>query len=199
MKPPPTRHDAGPLEDRPMPKSRSKPNNPPGYQPGDCLVIPLFDVLFAVAWVAWASKDGEILGHIYAPFLESEVTVEHLTQRAWSTPLLICRFSDLGVIRGEWRVVPIPDHAKRAWAIPDRFSTVFEAIRQAHVVTTVAGHPDHVLSRRSATVEEAQQLPSEDLFGYRAVEITVSMPDYPDWSVAPRSNKWRLQCLFLRE
>ena len=142
---------------------------------GDCIVLPLFDGLFAVAWIAW-SKGQEILGHIFAPFTASELTVERLTERTdWTSPLLICRFGDLGIMRGEWQLLPIPDCSKRTWAVPTRFGTSLEAIRLAYVVTTEPNHPDQVVSRCPATVEEALELPSEDLYGYRAVEIALSM------------------------
>jgi len=143
------------------------------YNRGDCIVIPLFDDQHAVAWIAW-SKGGEILGHIYAPLSPSELTVYGLINRNWNAPLLICRFGDLGIVRGAWRLLSIPDAAKRNWTIPEQFGTVFEAILRAEIATTEPGHPDRVLARRSASVDEARMLPGEGLYGYRAVEIAVA-------------------------
>jgi hypothetical protein len=143
------------------------------YNRGNCIVIPVFEEQFAVAWIAW-SKGGEILGHIYAPLSTSELTVSRLINRNWDSPLLICRFGDLGIMRGAWRLLSIPDSAKRTWAIPEQFGTVFEAIHKAEIATAEPGHPDRVVARRSASVDEARVLPGEGLYGYRAVEIVVA-------------------------
>jgi hypothetical protein len=151
------------------------PDNKAGhYIPGNCVVIPLWGNTYAAAWIAWA-KEGEILGHIYAPLSGAEVEAQALARKEWPAPLLVCRFGDLGIVRSEWSLVEIDEAQRRHWTIPSRFSLVLEMPGEAWITTTEPSHPDRVISRIACSVDDALGLPSEGLLGTRAVEILVAM------------------------
>jgi len=89
------------------------------YREGDCFALPLRAGGFARGVVVRLDRKGIVLGYFFGPRLASlsEATIDDTLRP--EKAVLLARFGDLGLQKGEWRVIGhIDPWDREAWRIP---------------------------------------------------------------------------------
>lgn len=151
----------------------SRKRKPP-YAEGDWFAVPLRAGGYGVGVVARADGKGGVIGYFFGPRLATPPELEALSSNTPNSAVLVANLGDLGLLRGEWKLLGRHRAWKREeWPIP-----VF--VRRDAVTgqprKIIYSEPD--LNSESAvlpcTETEAEVLPRDGVMGYGAVEIRLT-------------------------
>ncbi|MFE7215956.1 immunity 26/phosphotriesterase HocA family protein [Streptomyces sp. NPDC057611] len=137
------------------------------YSPGDIFAVPLRDHGYALGVAARADGKGIVLGYFFGPRLETpEVPPQGLLEP--NAAIKICRFGDLGLIRGKWSIVGrVESWDPALWGVPD--------FCRNEEVRVVYDDASLTMSREERLdPEECRLLPQDGLEGAGFVEIKLT-------------------------
>lgn len=143
------------------------------YQEGDWFAVPLRDGGYALGLVARMDGEGRVFGYFFGPRRDRLPTDEDTAGLTSKQALLICKFGDLGLIRGEWPIiVSTSNWDPNRWpfaqlsriAVDDSWATLVEYDEASF----------QRLREMPVSVEEARQHPEDGLSGYGAIEIRLT-------------------------
>lgn len=142
------------------------------HEEGDWFAIPLTDGGFALGIVA-RTKGAAVLGYFFGPRRPEQPTLADATSCEPSDAVLVGRFSDLGIKRGEWPLLGrIPGWQREAWPIPVFVRHEELSGRSSHVFYD----PDHP-GKRLRDVQigpDVPQGPEDGMMGAGFVEERLS-------------------------
>lgn len=144
------------------------------YREGDCFVVPLRDGRKAVGVVARMNGKGGAIGYFFGPAYAQIPATDVLARLAPKDAVLVANFGDLGLLRGQWKVVGwIEPWQREDWPLP-----VF--VRR----DAVTGTPRKAVYREPnlnievellpCSEEEAKRLPKDGIMGSGFVEIRLT-------------------------
>lgn len=143
------------------------------YQEGDWIAVPLRNGGYALGLVGRMDGQGGIVGYFFGP---RQREVPHLTDAHGLAPIdaiLIRRFGDLELIRGNWPILGrLPGWDRNVWPLPSFGRIALDnswATRVEYDETTL-----DFVREVPVSLEEAQQLPEDGLSGAGAVEIRLT-------------------------
>ncbi|WP_443042029.1 immunity 26/phosphotriesterase HocA family protein [Streptomyces sp. B21-079] len=137
------------------------------YSPGDIFAVPLRDHGYALGVAARADGKGIVLGYFFGPRLETpEVPSQGLL--APNTAIKICRFGDLGLIRGKWSIVGrVESWDPALWSVPNFCRN--EEVRVVYDDSSLS-----MIREERLDPEECRLLPQDGLEGAGFVEIKLT-------------------------
>jgi hypothetical protein len=144
------------------------------YTEGDCFVLPLRRGGYARGVIARMNGKGGIFGYFFGPRAENEADLildEHI--KALNS-ILVAQFGDLGLLKGEWRVVGhIRPWIRKDWPMPP-FLRVDEVAR----IGFLSYYDENTLEcvredRVDLSHIDAAKYPRDSTLGYGAVEIVL--------------------------
>lgn len=141
------------------------------YSEGSVFLVPLEGGGYARGVVARADRRGAVLGYFFGPRLQSTDAVP-LDDLRPAGAVLVLRFGDLGLLKGEWPVFgTIASWDRSAWPMPDFVRR--ESLRD---IAWRVRYSEKDLCR--VEIEERTELnstlPPDGLSGSGAVEIKLS-------------------------
>jgi hypothetical protein len=142
------------------------------YSEGDWFAVPLRDGGFAAGVIgrAMPRKEGVLLGYFFGPRRGEVPTLEQVSGLSAFDAVLVERFGDLGLIRGEWPLLGCLDGWDRsAWPIPT-FGRFEELTGRAFKVIYDDANPNMLVREEQVDVSELAGLPKDGLSGAAAVE-----------------------------
>jgi hypothetical protein len=144
------------------------------YREGDWFSVPLHEGGYAVGVVARVGSKGTLLGYFFGPLLQTQPHVRDVCWNRSDSAVLIAIVGDLGLRRGEWRLLGHPDGWSRArWPLP-KFARRDALSGTAKIVT----YTDHDLVNeveiQSISNDAADRIPEDGVWGYGAVEKRLS-------------------------
>jgi len=141
------------------------------YREGDTFAVPLKSGGFAVAVVARISPGGRVLlGYFFGPRLKTSPAGPLVPQLRNGDAILVARFGDLGIIRGEWTPLgQVPGFTRNAWPMPVFHRQVLLGGPPVRVQYR-DDDPNSVPRESPISENEAKLLPEDGLLGSVAVE-----------------------------
>lgn len=144
------------------------------YAEGDWFVVPLRSGGNATGIIARMDGKGGIIGYFFGPVHGTPPSLAAIQHNRPDEAILVANFGDLGLARGEWKVLGRSSVWDReAWPVP--------AFVRRDAVT---GTPKKVIYRElnfdteiallPCSPEEAELLPRDGVMGYGAVEIRLT-------------------------
>lgn len=90
------------------------------YREGDWFLVPLPTEGVAVGLIARkAPRGGVLFGYFFGPRRTNAPTMEELSELTIDSAVLLDRFGDLGLVRGEWPILGATPHWNRdLWPMP---------------------------------------------------------------------------------
>lgn len=87
---------------------------------GQFFLLPVERGQYAVGLVARAPRRGGVLlGYFFGPRRNLEPSAEWLNARTPQQSVLVCRFKDLALFRGEWKLLQsLPSFNRAQWPVP---------------------------------------------------------------------------------
>lgn len=147
------------------------------YHEGDWFVLPLRrEGRFAIGRIARSSSRGKILfGYFFGPARPEMPTLADAQQLSHAEVVMKCRFGDLGLINGEWKVLgQMGDWEREFWPMPPFVRVDHLNEERAVLVTYSDVDPAKVVSETSCDPKLASKYPRDALAGYGAVEIRLT-------------------------
>jgi hypothetical protein len=145
------------------------------YCEGDWFAVPLRNGGFALGLAARVTKKRSVLGYFFGP-RKSEMPSPHdIGRLAAEDAVLICIFGDLGLANGEWPIIAKHESWQREkWPLPTFGHIDIVDSNKAFVRKYSDTDLDEFVLEYEIAPEEARALPKDGLFGYGAVEITLT-------------------------
>lgn len=141
------------------------------YSEGTVFLVPLKNGGFARGVIARAGKRGKVLfGYFFGPRLISpeNITIEDLKPEQAVVRLM---FGDLGLINGDWKTIgKIANWDRSRWSMPD-FATSEPHPNTGKVWLVRYSEDDLPKVVKSTPIDPDENLPTDSLYGYGAVEI----------------------------
>ncbi|MEV1062943.1 immunity 26/phosphotriesterase HocA family protein [Streptomyces sp. NPDC050263] len=138
------------------------------YSLGDVFAVPLRDRGYALGVVARADGKGIVLGYFFGPRLESVEIPPQACALEANSAIRVCRFGDLGLIRGKWPVVGrVESWTPAQWRVPD-------FCRNGEIRVVYDGDSLAVSSEERLDSRECLLLPKDGLEGAGFVEIKLT-------------------------
>ncbi|MGW4876477.1 Imm26 family immunity protein [Streptomyces sp. NPDC004262] len=138
------------------------------YSPGDIFAVPLRDRGYAIGVVARADGKGIVLGYFFGPRVESLEAAPHARTFEANSAIKVCRFGDLGLIRGKWPVLGrIESWDPAHWSVPD-------FCRGGDTRVVYDGDSLAIIREERLDSRECQLLPQDGLEGAGFVEIKLT-------------------------
>lgn len=142
------------------------------YMDGSWFSVPLRDSGFGVGRICRCATPV-LFGYFFGPRRESVPQVEDLSRLKPPQAILRIRFGDLGLVRGEWKLIGCTPWDQNEWLLPP-FVRVDPVSGLCTLVTYNPLDVSQELSKRKASPEEIRGLPEDGLWGYGAVELTLT-------------------------
>jgi hypothetical protein len=144
------------------------------YQSGDWFAIPLRPSGFGVGVIARGSRNGVLFGYFF-PIKSKKVPDLKATRELKSKDaILLARFGDLALRNRRWALIGrFTTWNEREWPMPPFVRRDIVSGKLA-LVTYKESDPGLEHTMRRVLLEESKGLPSDGLFGYRAIEIKLS-------------------------
>jgi hypothetical protein len=144
------------------------------YDVGSIFCVPLRDGGYATGIVARCDHKGLAFGYFFGPRLESIPESIALRDLSAEKAVLIGQFGDIGLKKGEWRLVgSIDQWNPDAWPMP-----AFCSPDDDEKMVTITYYDDRTLDTKSVSTvprsEETAKLPVDRVMGYGAVEIRLT-------------------------
>lgn len=144
------------------------------YRDGTWFAVPLRTAGYGIGVVARCDGKGIVLGYFFGPKALSPPSLAEVCQLPPERAVLIRRFGDLGLLRGEWPIIGHDPHwDRRRWPAPS-FGRIALDGQWAVAVQYDEEDIGSVVSERPISVEEARTLPDNGLSGYGAIEIRLT-------------------------
>ena len=142
------------------------------YHEGDWFAVPLRPSGYGVGLIARASRKGVLFGYFFGPRHQELPLVPEARRLTPKQAILVCRFGDLGLLRGDWPILgPMKDFVRAEWPMPPfvRYShlsgdpwflveysedDLFTPVSETRVVGAVSGLPEDVVSGYGAIEEK---------------------------------------------
>jgi immunity protein 26 of polymorphic toxin system len=140
------------------------------YEEGDWFAVPLRKGGFAPGVVARTGTKGIFLGYFFSPKYRTLPDLHDVLQNSAASPVLVALAGDLGLIRGDWKVLGKPWNWRRdRWPLP-AFSRRDALTGKASQVTY--NEADLLTEERVTPCSEAEagELPADGVWGYGAIE-----------------------------
>ncbi|RZB15328.1 hypothetical protein StrepF001_33330 [Streptomyces sp. F001] len=138
------------------------------YSPGDIFAVPLRDHGYALDVVARADGNGIVLGYFFGPRVESLEVLPQACALEANSAIKVCRFGDLGLIRGKWPVVGrVESWDPTQWRVP-------EFCRDGNIRVVYDGDSLAVSHEEPLDSRECRLLPQDGLEGAGFVEIKLT-------------------------
>lgn len=149
------------------------------YDEGQWFAVPLRDGHYGIGIIVrgnYHTKGG--LGYFFGPKYSNVPTEQETYSKNKDNAILICRFGDLGIIRGDW---PLINNAKlfsrEEWPVP-LFHRVLPIPENKAVIVEYRQNFNGMGAPFRETItplsEEVLRLPEAGLFGSGAVEIELT-------------------------
>ena len=144
------------------------------YKEGDWFAVPLKDGGYALGIAARVSRGGAILGYFFGPRYQSVPSATQLHGLAASNASFIGIFGDLGLLEGEWPLICKAEEWRRdSWPMPD-FGRVDTDTQIAYRTTYNENRLTEQVKETKVSLQEAQSLPEDGLFGSGALELQLN-------------------------
>jgi hypothetical protein len=90
------------------------------YREGQFFLLPIQRGAYAVGLIARApARGGVLLGYFFGPRRSHAPDVDWLNARLPGQALMVCRFRDAALSRGEWTLLSVlPGFNRKAWPVP---------------------------------------------------------------------------------
>ncbi len=90
------------------------------FSEGQFFMLPVERGQYAVGLIARAPRRGGVLlGYFFGPRRISDPSAEWLDARLPKQAVLVCRFKDVPLFRGDWRLLtPLAGFDRRQWPVP---------------------------------------------------------------------------------
>lgn len=130
--------------------------------------MPLRDHGYAIGVVARADGKGIALGYFFGPRVESLEDPPQARTFEANSAIKVCRFGDLGLIRGKWPVLGrMESWDPTQWNVPD-------FCRDGDIRVVYDGDSLAVIREERLDSRECQPLPQDGLEGAGFVEIKLT-------------------------
>jgi hypothetical protein len=160
-----------PQEEEDEVKQRRKKKLP--YKEGDWFAVPLRKGGCGVGVVARCDGKGTVLGYFFGPKRRRLPELGDLSDLEPGRADLIEMFGDLGLLKGEWKVLgSLPNWDRAKWLVP-RFARTESILGLTELIEYSEDTLQEVRSIRCSP-EKARQYPEDGLAGYGAVEIRLT-------------------------
>jgi hypothetical protein len=165
------------------------------YKEGDWFAVPLGGGGFALGIIARMAPKGRILlGYFFGP---KRASMPELAEAAHLEPaeaILVEKFGDPGLIRGEWPLIGRTENWDRSlWPMP-LFGRHIEFTESAYQVQYPDDDPNGQPHETRISVEASKRLPSDGLSAYGAIEallthllVDANAQGTPEYRAATRS------------
>lgn len=145
-----------------------------GYTEGNWFAVPLAGDSLALGLVARTSRSGVLWGYFFGPKRETLPPVDHLKRYRPADAVLSCRFSDVGLVDGEWPLIGgSPGWNRDAWRMPP-FCISSEVSEICSKVEYSDRDPNKEVSIVDIPCKECKRLPEDLMYGHKAVEIELA-------------------------
>jgi hypothetical protein len=140
------------------------------YREGDWFAVPISKNQFVVGRVARMAKRGGVLfGYFFPKLFDEQPNPEELEELVSTGAVVVGRFGDLALIRGNWPVIGDSGTWDRSeWPMP--LFGRFDADGNPYKVQYNDDDPSKCLSDRKTTHSEIEGLPDACLMGAGSVE-----------------------------
>lgn len=142
------------------------------YREGECIAVPLRNGGFARGIIARLDGKGLAFGYFFGPKFDE---VQHIECSGLSPrdAILIGLFGDLGLLRGDWRVVGrVPEWNREEWPFPP-LARVDEKANKAWL-SYYDEESLSVLEEIPISPTVAEKYPYDRTMGFGAVEIRLT-------------------------
>lgn len=140
------------------------------YAEGQCFMLPLRGGGFARGVVARMDGRGRVLGYFFGPNLSSETDAWVTGDLRAQNTVLVRMFGDLGLLKGEWRVIGnVVPWRRDEWPLPP-FCYTYDDTGEF----VLRYYDDQTLDfscEEKVPEEVAKRYPRDGLSGYGAIEI----------------------------
>jgi hypothetical protein len=144
------------------------------YKVGDWFAVPLTGGGFGLGLVARANPGGVVLGYFFGPRRESTPSLAECCNLRENTATMVQMFGDLGLRQGRWPILGRCDSWDPSqWPMPI-FIRYEELTGRSFRVIYDDNDPNRVLREEQVTPGVSEQGPSDDMFGAKAIELTLS-------------------------
>jgi len=153
-------------------RSRIRPN----YKEGDWFAVPLPKGGFGLGIIARSNRKGYVLAYFFAGRHEKLPTAANVKDLASHDAIWIAQCGDLGILRGEWPIIASSvNWRSEEWPFPRYFGRIDRDEGRAWLVEYDEKTPLRMRSQIEVSIEQAEGVPSESLYGYVALQIKLEM------------------------
>lgn len=160
-----------------MPRSESNGSSKhhTSYREGDWFAVPLRDGGYAVGVIARANvEQGVVLGYFFGPRRLTSPALSDLQLLSAEDAVMVCRFGDLRLVRGDWPILGRFDiWNRRAWRMT-KFQRRDVLNNQMSFVEYDDDDPSREIGIAHAHWATPAEFPADSLFGAGAVEIQLT-------------------------
>ena len=145
-----------------------------GCREGDLLSIPLRSHGFALGLVAATGEGGIALGYFFPLINRKTPTPDAITGLKPEDAVLVAIFGDLGLIKGEWKIIGhLKGYCSDSWPIPPFVRWDIASQEPSRIIYAKSNLLTE-LRIEPCSRKEANEIHRDGLFGYGAVELTLT-------------------------
>src|SRR3954462_11138330 len=144
------------------------------YTEGNLFVVPLRRGGFGLGLIGRVRRHRRIaLGHFFGPRMERPPTVKEVGVLYARDAVLVCRFGDLSLLDGSWKIIGrLSDFDRKQWPMP--LFRREELTGRTWLVEYADNDPNKVTKETLAMIDSAKRLAEDSLWGSGAVEIALT-------------------------
>ncbi len=141
------------------------------YQEGDWFAVPLLEDGYGLGRAARLDGRGIVLGYFFGPRRAVLPSLQETPQYQAQDAVLVCQFSDIGLIEGKWPILgQVGLWGRAEWPLP-LFSRIALDRSTAWAVEYTDANINSVVREFPISIETARRLPNDALLGNVALQI----------------------------